>query len=261
MSLPARLRPRGARRLYDIWIDCAEEAYAAVAHEDEYCRAQADLINTATALRLQQPWLAPPPQMRGGAVGCTRKEAIWKQDKLVLYRYLPLPFVQRARLQPVLISYALVNRPYVLDLQPERSLVRSLLAAGLDVYLIDWGYPDDTDRSLALNDYIDRYLGGCVRQVLGASRAAALNLIGICQGGTLSLCYSALHPRQIANLVLLATPVDFHTPDNLLWIISFRRPPPGCWGTTSAVATTPSVRSTRGTSGCMSAVRQGDASR
>jgi polyhydroxyalkanoate synthase len=104
----------------------------------------------------------------------------------------------------------------VLDLQPGRSLVRSLLAAGLDVYLIDWGYPDDTDRSLSLCDYIERYLGGCVRHVLAENRVTALNLVGICQGGTLSLCYSALHPRQIANLVLLATPVDFQTSDNLL---------------------------------------------
>src|SRR5207247_1741350 len=70
--------------------------------------------------------------------------------------------------------------------------------------------------SLGLSDYIDRYLGGCVRHVLGANGISALNLVGICQGGALSLCYSALRPRQIANLVLLATPVDFHTSDNLL---------------------------------------------
>jgi|KBSSwiStaDraftv2_1062776.scaffolds.fasta_scaffold00253_29 polyhydroxyalkanoate synthase len=206
-----------ARRLYDSWIDCAEEAYAAVAHEDEYCRAQAELINTTIALLPERGQLPPlPPQVHGSTLGCSLKEPVWKQDKVVLYRYLPLPFVQAARAQPVLICYALVNRPSVLDLQPDRSLVRSLLAAGLEVYLIDWGYPEDSDRSLALSDYVDRYLGACVEQVLQANRAPALNLLGICQGGTLSLCYSALYPRRVANLVLLATPVDFHTADNLL---------------------------------------------
>ncbi|HRO88211.1 MAG TPA: alpha/beta fold hydrolase, partial [Chiayiivirga sp.] len=48
----------------------------------------------------------------------------------------------------------------------------------------------------------------------------AINLMGICQGGVLSLCYAALHPDKIRNLVTTVTPVDFHTPDNLLsrWI-------------------------------------------
>jgi polyhydroxyalkanoate synthase len=210
------LAPQEARRLYDTWIDCAEQAYAAVVHTDEYCQAQAELINTSTALLPQLPWLPTLPQMRGEAVGCTRREPVWKQDKVVLYRYLPLPFVQRARAAPVLICYALVNRPHVLDLQPDRSLVRSLLAAGLEVYLIDWGYPAEADRGLALQDYVGRYLHGCVEHVLRETDAAALNLVGICQGGTLSLCYSALHPRNVANLVLLATPVDFQTSDNLL---------------------------------------------
>jgi polyhydroxyalkanoate synthase subunit PhaC len=153
-------------------------------------------------------------------VGCSLKEEVWRQDKTVLYRYLPLPFTQAARSQPVLICFALVNRPYVLDLQTDRSLVRRLLAAGLEVYLIDWGRPDDSDRDLELQDYIERYLGGCVHHVLQANGIEALNLIGVCQGGTLSLCYCALHPGQVTNLVTMVTPVDFHTPDDLLskWV-------------------------------------------
>jgi polyhydroxyalkanoate synthase subunit PhaC len=118
--------------------------------------------------------------------------------------------------QPVLISYALVNRPHVLDLQPDRSLVRSLLAAGLEVYLIDWGYPDEDDQGIGLADYVEKYLGGCVAHVLRTQGVPELNLLGVCQGGTLSLSYCALHPSRVANLVLLATPVDFQTPDNLL---------------------------------------------
>jgi polyhydroxyalkanoate synthase subunit PhaC len=157
------------------------------------------------------------------AVGCSLREEVWRQDKVVLYRYLPLPFIQAARAKPVLICFALVNRPYILDLQTDRSLIRRLLAAGLEVYLIDWGRPDESDRDIELYEYIERYLGGCVRHVLESHGSGALNLIGVCQGGTFSLCYCALNPEHVANLVTMVTPVDFHTPDNLLskWVRHF----------------------------------------
>ena len=60
----------------------------------------------------------------------------------------------------------MVNRPYMLDLQPDRSLIRELLFLGLDVYLIDWGYPDGSDRFTPLNEYIGGYLDRCVDAVL-----------------------------------------------------------------------------------------------
>jgi polyhydroxyalkanoate synthase subunit PhaC len=149
-------------------------------------------------------------------VGCSLKAEVWRQGKVVLYRYLPLPFVQAARAQPVLLCFALVNRPYILDLQIDRSLIRRLLAAGLEVYLIDWGRPDESDSQIELCDYIDRYMGDCVRHVLRAHGSETLNLMGVCQGGTLSLCYCALNPQHVANLITMITPVDFHTPDDLL---------------------------------------------
>ena len=151
-------------------------------------------------------------------VGCSLKEAVWSCGKSTLYRYAPL--VARSRSRPLLICFALVNRPYVLDLQPERSLVRRLLEAGLDVYLIDWGDPDDADRHIGLEEYIEAHLGGCIRHLRAQRGGERLDLLGVCQGGVLSLCYAALHPDAVANLITLTTPVDFHTPDNLLakWV-------------------------------------------
>jgi polyhydroxyalkanoate synthase len=120
----------------------------------------------------------------------------------------------------LLIVYALVNRPYMMDLQEDRSLIRGLLAAGLDVYLIDWGYPDGADRFTTLADYIDDYIAGCVSHILKAHRASSLNLLGVCQGGVFSLCFSALHPQRVRNLITMVTPVDFHSPADLLskWV-------------------------------------------
>jgi polyhydroxyalkanoate synthase len=148
------------------------------------------------------------------APGCSLKSLEWQSGKLRLYRYVPLAPASGAA--PVLIVYALVNRPYMMDLQEDRSLIRALLNAGLDVYLIDWGYPDGADRFMTLGDYIDRLLAGCVDHVVAAHRLDALNLLGVCQGGVLSLCFAALHPRKVRNLITMVTPVDFHTPADLL---------------------------------------------
>jgi len=147
-------------------------------------------------------------------VGCTARDAVYTEDKLTLYRFRPLG--EDAGLAPVLICYALVNRPWMVDLQEDRSLVRGLLQRGLDVYLIDWGYPDGADRFLEIDDYVNGYLDRCVDAVRRASGRQAINLLGVCQGGTFSLCYTALHPEKVANLVTMVTPVDFQTPENLL---------------------------------------------
>ena len=145
--------------------------------------------------------------------GVSLRDPVYQEDKLILYRYQPR--VAKPRPVPLLIVYALVNRPYMMDLQEDRSLIRGLLDAGIDVYLIDWGYPDADDRHLNLADYVHRYLGHCV-DYLEQRQLAAINLLGVCQGGALSLCFTALYPEKIRNLVTMVTPVDFHTPDNLL---------------------------------------------
>ena len=105
-------------------------------------------------------------QARDVTVGCSAKDAVWRHGKTTLYRYRPLTDRSAARdsaaratsgarrqapQRPVLICFALVNRPYVLDLQPDRSLIRRLLEANLTVYLIDWGDPDEADRGVDLD--------------------------------------------------------------------------------------------------------------
>jgi polyhydroxyalkanoate synthase len=146
--------------------------------------------------------------------GTTAKEAVYREDKLVLYRYKPQ--VAHPNPTPLLIVYALVNRPDIIDLQPERSLVKNLLEMGQDVYLIDWGYPDKSDRYLTLEDYIHGYLHRCVKMISRRHSIEKINLLGICQGGVFSLCYSALYRERVNALITMVTPVDFKTPDNLL---------------------------------------------
>ena len=146
--------------------------------------------------------------------GATEREEVWRDGKVVLYRFRgerrPTAKV------PLLISYALVNRPYMVDLQADRSIVKGLLERGEDVYIIDWGYPDRSDRFLTLEDYIERFLGGAVDHLRRSFAIDAVNLLGICQGGAFSLCYAALNPEKVRNLITMVTPVDFHTADNML---------------------------------------------
>ena len=141
-------------------------------------------------------------------IGTAPKQEVYREDKLVLYRYEPV--VDKLLSPPLLISYALVNRPYMVDLQENRSIVRSLLNLGIDVYLIDWGYPGPTERWLTMEDYIDGYIDNCIDAIRQQRSVDQVNLLGICQGGTFSLCYTALHPEKVKNLITMVTPVDFH---------------------------------------------------
>lgn len=152
--------------------------------------------------------------------GVTEREVIYTEDKITLYRYKNPSGQKAANKTPLLICYALVNRPYMTDIQENRSTVRGLMDAGQDVYLIDWGYPDRSDRFLTLDDYINGYLDRCVDAVAEHAGVDKINLLGICQGGVFSLCYTALHPEKVRNLITMVTLVDFHGKDNMLghWI-------------------------------------------
>lgn len=146
--------------------------------------------------------------------GATDKEEVYREDKLVLYRFKRKGAPKCKT--PLLIVYALVNRPYMTDLQADRSLVKNLLDLGQEIYLIDWGYPDRSDRYTTLSDYINGYIDRCVDAVSARHGGGPINILGICQGGAFSLCYSALHPEKVKNLITMVTPVDFHTDDNML---------------------------------------------
>lgn len=147
-------------------------------------------------------------------IGVTPKEEVYREDKVVLYRFTPK--MDHSLNIPILIVYALINRPYIVDLQEGRSFVDNLLKLGLDIYLIDWGYPSRADRWLTLDDYINGYINNCVDVVRERHSLDQINLLGICQGGAFSLCYSSLYPEKVKNLITMVTPVDFHIKEGLL---------------------------------------------
>ncbi|MGX7709163.1 class III poly(R)-hydroxyalkanoic acid synthase subunit PhaC [Methylobacterium sp. Gmos1] len=141
-------------------------------------------------------------------IATTPKDLVWSQDKVRLYRYRPL--AESRGLPPVLIVYGLIGRYTMADLQEDRSLVRNLLKAGLDLYVVDWGNPSRADRYVSIDDYVDGYLAECVAFIREAARRETVNLLGICEGGVFTTCYSALYPETVNAMVLTITPIDFH---------------------------------------------------
>lgn len=150
------------------------------------------------------------------SVGTTPSEIIYCEDKMKLIHYIPT--VEKPHPVPILIVYALVNRYYILDLQPDKSVIKKLLDEGFDVYIIDWGYPTGMDRYLTIDDYVNGYVNNAVDNIREKSGLDKITLLGVCQGGTLSVMYSALHPEKVKNLITLVTPVNFDIDKGLLYI-------------------------------------------
>jgi polyhydroxyalkanoate synthase subunit PhaC len=139
-------------------------------------------------------------------VATTPKDIVWTHRKTTLYRYRS---ENRRHAIPVLLVFALINRPDIFDLRPGGSFVEFLLGEGFDVFLIDWGYPEEEDADVGLDDYVCDELAWGIREVLRASGQEELSLLGWCIGGTLCLLYGGLCAENpVRNMALLTTPVD-----------------------------------------------------
>jgi polyhydroxyalkanoate synthase len=142
------------------------------------------------------------------AIATAPKEEVWRQDMVRLYRYQPV--VDKPARVPILVTYALVGRYQMIDLEADRSFIRKLLSEGLDVYMVDWGLPGRAHRWLTIDDYVSGYLDDCVDFIRERHGVNQINMLGICQGGVFTTCYAALFPDKVKNLVLTVTPIDFH---------------------------------------------------
>jgi polyhydroxyalkanoate synthase len=155
---------------------------------------------------------ADPP-----AVGNSPHDIVWQKGKARLLRYRrETPAVHA---EAVVFCYALVNRPYILDLQPDRSVVRRYLEAGFEVYLLDWGIPTLDDQHCTLHDYITQTLNPVLSTVT-ANHATPPHLIGYCMGGTIATIATSVWPNSVRTLTLMATPIEFRGDGTLLQLWS-----------------------------------------
>jgi polyhydroxyalkanoate synthase len=157
-------------------------------------------------------------QVKDVEAGVTPRELVHQVDKVRLYHYKA---ESRKKIAvPLLVNYALVNRQYMMDIQEDRSMFRKMLESGIDLYVIDWGYPSKMDKYLSMEDYIMGYMDEIVDFVREHTGNYEINMLGVCQGGTFAAIYTALYPQKIKNFVVMVAPFDFDTRDGLLNIWS-----------------------------------------
>lgn len=148
----------------------------------------------------------------------TPYEIVYEEDRVKVKHYIRNENAENKLKIPLLVVYALINRETMLDLQPDRSVVKTFLEGGIDLYMIDWGYPKRKDRFLTIDDHVNGYMNNIVDFIREKHNVDQINLMGICMGGSFCVMYSALHPDKIKNLVTTVTPSSFDTDKGLLHV-------------------------------------------
>jgi polyhydroxyalkanoate synthase len=130
-------------------------------------------------------------------------------DETRLYKLLHYrPLVSRTAKTPIVFVYALMNKSYILDLQPDKSWLRNLLSQGYNVYLIDWKTPTNIDKYASFDDYVNFYIDDCVNLVSKENSVEKLTLHGYCLGSTMAAMYTTLHQEKVRNLITIAPIID-----------------------------------------------------
>ncbi len=191
-------------------------------------KSQEELALEAWSLAMNQMMEAGKKALRSGSVlteledsdiriAEAEYEVVFEIDKVRLFKYEPTGKPNK-NIAPVVICYGLFGRQSMIDLQEDRSLVRNLLAAGIEVYVVDWGNPTRADQYLNFDDYVDLYLGSCLEYAVGKNNGKPVNMFGICEGGTFAVMLAATRPELFAGLALAITPVDFHGDQENFWL-------------------------------------------
>ncbi len=148
-----------------------------------------------------------------GYQGCERK-LLYSCQGSTLYHYHTKNLPPS---EPLLIFFALVNTPKILDLHPSCSFIAHLLQQHNNVFLLEWKRPDPQDNTRSMSDYIFHDMDLAINVVIKKTSSPRVHVMGICQAGYFSLCYAAQFSEKLASLILLVTPVNFDVPRNRLF--------------------------------------------
>jgi len=150
------------------------------------------------------------------AIAQTPKEVVWSLNKAKLYRYVPVLPKEKRHPVPLLLVFALMNRPSILDLRPGHSFVEFMVNQGYDLYLLDWGAPGPEDKNLKFDDYTLNYMPRAIRKLKAVSGSQEFSMLGWCIGAILTTIYAALRADDgLRNLILLTAPLDFSNKEQI----------------------------------------------
>ena len=146
----------------------------------------------------------------------TPKELVWTLNKARLYRYVPTRPPEERHPVPLLLVFALMNRPFIFDLRPGHSFIEFMVNKGYDVFLLDWGVPGPEDKHLSFDDYTMDYMPRAVRKLKSIAGVSEFSLLGWCIGAILCTIYASLYPDDgVRNLLLLTAPLDFSNKEQI----------------------------------------------
>ena len=156
--------------------------------------------------------------VRTARTGQTPHDVVFRQGKIALRHFPADPSQPRHR--AVLVSMPLINTWSVWDLVPGRSVFAKLAAAGIPLYVVDWGRPGDEDAERPLAWYVDEVLGRLFdrasRHDRGTGGTGELEALGYCVGGTFLSAHLSMHPHHAVRAAFVATPIDFHSSGRLV---------------------------------------------
>lgn len=136
-------------------------------------------------------------------VGLSDRSLVARNNSHSLYLYKG----QKEQNKPLLLIYSLINRPYIFDLRPNRSLIEFLCNQGFDVYLIDWGYPAEEAALLTLEDFVAGSIDRFVNIIKRKHAIDKVDILGYCMGATFAVLYAGYKPESVNKMILLTPPL------------------------------------------------------
>ncbi len=148
----------------------------------------------------------------GRNVATTEGAVVFENAFFQLIEYKPL--TAKVYERPFLMVPPCINKYYILDLQPENSLIRHAVAEGHRTFVVSWRNPDESMAQATWDDYIEQAVITAIHKVQDISGADQINALGFCVGGTmLSNALAVLAARgedAVASATFLTTLIDFN---------------------------------------------------
>ncbi|WP_313297338.1 class I poly(R)-hydroxyalkanoic acid synthase [Diaphorobacter sp.] len=150
----------------------------------------------------------------GRNVATTEGAVVFENKYFQLIEYKPL--TAKVYERPFLLVPPCINKFYILDLQPENSLIRHLVAEGHRTFVVSWRNPDESMAQATWDDYIEDAVITAINTVQEITGAEQINALGFCVGGTMLVnalgVLAARGEEPVASATLLTALVDFtHT--------------------------------------------------